>query len=111
MRSILVSSIAALALGLGAAASGPASADTLLIERAQSESIPLPARGMSMAQVEARFGAPSEKRAPVGGQQPQWPPITRWVYPQFSVYFENERVVDAVVNQATPLETGPKPVR
>jgi hypothetical protein len=89
----------------------PARADTLLVERAQAETIPLPDRGLSMSQVEARFGAPSEKRPPVGGQQPQWPPITRWVYPQFSVYFENDKVVDAVVNQASPLEAGPKPVR
>lgn len=111
MRSFVVCGIAVLALGLGPAASLPAHADTLLIERAQSESIPLPARGMTMSQVEARFGAPSEKRAPVGGQQPQWPPITRWVYPQFSVYFENDKVVDAVVKQASPLEAGPKPVR
>lgn len=109
MRSIVVCGIAALAIG--AAVLAPARADTLLIERAQSEPIPLPARGLSMAQVESRFGTPSEKRAPVGGQQPQWPPITRWIYPQFSVYFENDKVVDAVMNQASPLEAGPKPVR
>lgn len=110
MRSIVFTGIAALALG-ALAWTGPVAADTLLVERAQAETVPVPSRGMSMSQVESRFGAPSEKRAPVGGQQPQWPPITRWVYPQFSVYFEHDKVVDAVVNQASPLETGPKPVR
>lgn len=51
-----------------------------------------PARGMSMAQVEARFGAPAERFAAVGQ-----PPITRWVYPGFVVYFEYQTVVHAVV--------------
>lgn len=50
-----------------------------------------PTRGMSMAQVEARFGAPAEKYAAVGQ-----PPITRWVYPAFVVYFEYSHVVHAV---------------
>ena len=54
-----------------------------------------PARGMSMAQVEARFGAPAERFAAVGQ-----PPITRWVYPGFVVYFEYQTVVHAVVVKA-----------
>ncbi len=41
-----------------------------------------------MAQVEARFGAPSSRMDPRGGQKRQWPTINRWVYPQFTVYFE-----------------------
>ncbi len=86
-------------------------ADRLLIERArQAESMPLPQRGQSMGQVEAGFGAPREKRAPVGGDRPQHPPITRWVYEGFSVYFENDRVIDAVLNRASERERGPKPV-
>jgi len=56
--------------------------------RAQAE---LPRRGTSMAQVEARFGAPAERFAPVGQ-----PPITRWVYPAFVVYFEYQHVIHAV---------------
>jgi len=51
----------------------------------------LPTRGMSMAQVESRFGAPAEKFAAVGQ-----PPITRWVYPSFVVYFEYQHVVHTV---------------
>lgn len=51
----------------------------------------LPTRGTSMAQVEARFGVPAEKYAAVGQ-----PPITRWVYPSFVVYFEYSHVVHAV---------------
>lgn len=92
------------------AASGGASADTLLIDRVQQQAgVPMPTRGMSMSDVEARFGAPSQRLDPRGGQKRQWPTIHRWVYPAFTVYFEKSRVIDAVANQAAPTETGPKP--
>ena len=89
---------------------GAASADTLLVDRAQHKAhVALPERGLSTAQVQARFGAPSERLDPRGGQKSQWPTINRWVYPQFTVYFERDRVVNAVLNQAAPNEVGPKP--
>lgn len=85
-------------------------ADVLLIERVGARSdIALPARGSLMNQVEAQFGAPQRRHPPVGGGLPQQPPITRWDYPEFSVYFENNHVVNAVVIQALPNEQGPKP--
>jgi hypothetical protein len=55
----------------------------------------MPTRGLSMAQVEARFGAPSERFAAVGQ-----PPITRWLYPSFVVYFEYQHVVHTVASRA-----------
>ena len=86
--------------------------DTLLIERVAEEPANLPTRGMSMAQVEARFGAPSERLDPRGGQKSQWPTINRWTYPGFTVYFERSRVIDAVANKADATEIGPKaPIR
>ena len=92
------------------ATTGSASADTLLIDRVQQEAgTPMPTRGMTMSQVEARFGAPAERLDPRGGQKRQWPTINRWAYPAFTVYFENSRVIDTVANQATAEETGPKP--
>jgi len=91
------------------ACAGAASADTLLIDRTQRERGQMPTRGMSMADVEARFGAPRERLDPRGGQKRQWPTINRWVYPAFVVYFEKNKVIDAVANQASPGETGPKP--
>jgi len=51
-----------------------------------------PSRGASMAQVEARFGAPIRKYAAVGD-----PPITRWDYPGFSVFFEHNLALHAVI--------------
>jgi len=89
---------------------GAASAETLLVERVQQENqMQLPSRGMSMDQVQARFGAPNERLDPRGGQKRQWPTINRWVYPGFTVYFEKNHVVDAVANKAAPGEVGPKP--
>ena len=46
---------------------------------------------------------------PRGGQKSQWPTINRWVYPAFTVYFENTRVIDVVANKADASEIGPKP--
>ncbi len=88
-----------------------AQADTLLIQRAQmAQSMPHPARGMSMAAVEKKFGAPAQKLEPRGGQKPQWPVIDRWEYAQFTVYFAHGHVVDVVLNHASPEEIGPAPV-
>jgi len=89
----------------------PAHADTLLIKRAQmSQPMARPMRGMGMAAVEQRFGAPTQKLEPSGGQKPQWPVIDRWYYPNYTVYFSRGRVVDIVLNHATPEEIGPAPV-
>lgn len=54
-----------------------------------------PSRGTSMAQVERQFGAPAERFAAVGQ-----PPITRWVYPDFVVFFEYSHVIHAVATTA-----------
>jgi hypothetical protein len=89
---------------------GTASAETLLIDRVQQENkAALPTRGMTMAQVEARFGAPADRLDPRGGQKRQWPTINRWSYPAFTVYFEKNKVIDAVANKADETEIGPKP--
>jgi hypothetical protein len=92
------------------ALAGTAAAETLLIERVQQENqAALPTRGMTMAQVEARFGTPADRLDPRGGQKRQWPTIHRWSYPAFTVYFEHGRVIDAVANKADAAEIGPKP--
>jgi len=90
----------------------PAAADTLLIQRTQvASTAKLPKRGASMAAVEASFGAPARKHAAVGGGGASTPPITRWDYPAFSVYFENSHVVNAVLSKASELEIGPAPAQ
>jgi hypothetical protein len=88
---------------------GVVDGDTLLIERIAEKPANLPTRGMGMAQVEARFGAPTERLDPRGGQRQQWPAINRWVYPNFTVYFERSKVIDVVMTKASADEIGPKP--
>jgi hypothetical protein len=56
-----------------------------------------PDRGSSMATVQSRYGEPTTRHAAVGN-----PPITRWDYPQFAVYFENDRVLHAVLVRNAP---------
>jgi hypothetical protein len=51
-----------------------------------------PDRGSSMATVQSRYGEPTNRPSAVGD-----PPITRWDYPQFAVYFEHDRVLHAVL--------------
>lgn len=107
MNRLLLSAVAA-ALLTGFL---PAYADTLLVERAQmSQSLAHPMRGMSMAKVEQRFGAPAQKLEPRGGQKHQWPVIDRWSYADYTVYFAHGHVVDIVLNHATPEEIGPAPM-
>ena len=92
-----------------ASLSGMASAgDTLLIERSKDVPANAHTHGMSIAQVQSKFGAPAYKLEPRGGQKRAWPTITRWVYPSYTVYFAHDRVIDVVVNQASADEIGPK---
>ncbi|HSH83575.1 MAG TPA: hypothetical protein VK979_00225 [Guyparkeria sp.] len=46
--------------------------------------------GLTQAQVIARFGEPEKRHAPVPAHgKPPTPPISRWDYSDFSIYFEN----------------------
>jgi hypothetical protein len=54
-------------------------------------SIDMPVRGMHMKQVEQTYGKPLGISPPVGD-----PPITRWDYPGFAVYFEYSYVIQSV---------------
>ena len=71
--------------------------EVLLIDAVKAEqksSIPRPQNGESMTEVEQRFGQPQTKRGPVGE-----PPITRWDYEDFSVYFEHDKVLTTVLKR------------
>lgn len=69
-------------------------ADTLVIQAVdQATGIARPDRGQSMASVETQFGKPESIVSAVGQ-----PPITRWVYAGFTVYFEGDTVIRAVAN-------------
>ena len=102
-----------LALTAGLLLQAPAQAETLLVDRVQSETQAMPGRGQSMSQVESTFGAPRVKHAAISGPNNRRanPPITRWDYAGYTVYFEYNHVVDAVANKSNPSEIGPKPVQ
>ena len=51
-----------------------------------------PTRGMTQVSVEARYGAPQSTAAAVGD-----PPISKWEYEKFVVFFEYDRVIHAVL--------------
>jgi hypothetical protein len=75
------------------------SADVLLLDTIKqahepSPTVQHPTRGMSMSQVRQQFGEPKQEFPWVGE-----PPITRWAYDQFTVYFEHELVIETVVHR------------
>jgi len=56
-----------------------------------------PSRGMTMDQVSDLFGRPKQKIAAVGD-----PPISRWIYSEFTVNFESEFVIHSVTTRNNP---------
>jgi len=65
-----------------------------------------------MSQVRAQFGAPEKTLPPdpATAQGPLKPPIVRWIYPDFDVYFERGYVIHTVLThprQAPPPITTP----
>ena len=96
----------ALVVAAPGAAVNTAAAETLLINAIATEpanapgALPRPTKGMSKAHVKGRFGAPAREYPPIGtpGSRHQ-PPITRWAYPQFTVYFENQHVINTVIHR------------
>lgn len=60
-------------------------------------------RGLSMAQVAKKFGQPSKKLPPEPAHGTKYqPPITRWVYPGFTVYFEYDHAIHLVKHHQRP---------
>jgi hypothetical protein len=103
------------ALLCGCAAAGSALADTVVVNdqvQVRESQLERPKRGLTMDEVEKHFGAPLTRHPAVGGGSPHTPPITRWDYSGFSVFFEGDRVIHSVVTgDATPAApaAGPAP--
>ena len=93
-RNLMVAAV--LATGLPALCGlQPVRAETIAVENGiavKESDIATPGRGMTMEQVSTKFGAPVSKTPAVGK-----PPISRWEYPGFVVYFENDHVIHSVV--------------
>lgn len=91
LKNQLAIALAASILGF----SGVSLSDTVVgvSQQTQSkQSLLRPSKGMSKAQVAQRFGKPLREESAVGK-----PPISVWVYPDYSVYFEYDHVIHAVL--------------
>jgi hypothetical protein len=78
---------------------GPAQAETIATGdqvMVRESDVARPHRGMTMQAVEKKFGAPAARHEAVGE-----PPISRWDYHGYTVFFEKDRVIHAVVDPAT----------
>ena len=93
-RNLLVAAVLATGFaGFGVA--GSVWAETIATDTGiavKESDVVTPTRGMTMDQVAAKFGAPVAKVPAVGK-----PPISRWEYPGFVVYFEHEHVIHSVI--------------
>jgi outer membrane protein assembly factor BamE (lipoprotein component of BamABCDE complex) len=73
--------------------------DVLLLDKISNspvnseEGVPRPTGGMTMDQVRNRFGEPAVAHPWIGD-----PPITRWDYPEYSVFFEYQHVLTSVLH-------------
>ncbi|HXS73580.1 MAG TPA: hypothetical protein VN725_06000 [Rhodanobacteraceae bacterium] len=80
-----------------------AHAESVRMKVRQEQGMNLPHRGMTMAQVEREYGAPARKLDTRGGDSPRHPPIHRWEYANYIVYFERNHVIHSVI---TTPDTG-----
>ncbi len=84
--------------------SAPVAAETLSMHKAnvRFQTIGYPVRGESSSKVLKQYGEPKFRHAPVGGGSRKTPPITRWDYEGFSVFFDAGTVIDTVVKNQPP---------
>jgi len=84
----------------GLAPAGSIWADVLLIEEVrQAGKMELPLNGTRTSEVRARFGDPVSTHPAVGD-----PPITRWDYGSWSVYFEHDLVLFTVLHKGQLID-------
>lgn len=98
IKRILLVSVTLLVAGFTAFTQPLVRADTLNMPEFGSQppnndqGVSRPVRGLTMDDVRAKFGEPREVNGPVGN-----PPITRWIYKDFTVVFESNYVIDSFV--------------
>lgn len=80
----------------------PAHAESLRMKVQQEHHYNMPARGMTMAQVKREYGAPLKVLATRGGSSKHQPPIHRWEYSKYIVYFEYSHVIHSVLRTPGP---------
>ena len=84
-------------------------ADVLLLEGIEKEPVNSqdgvlrPTQGMSAQKVKETWGIPKSVTEPVGN-----PPIQRWEYEKFYVFFEKEHVINSVFKKPNELSANDK---
>ncbi len=76
----------------------PAHAESLRMKVQKEQRMNLPKRGMSMADVKRAYGAPLKVLPTRGGSSKHQPPIHRWEYANYIVYFEYKHVIHSVLS-------------
>lgn len=66
-----------------------------VMEQSKKSDVKIPKRGVSKSYVEQRFGTPNNVEGPVGD-----PPISKWVYNGYTVYFEYDHVIHSVIHHS-----------
>jgi hypothetical protein len=74
-----------------------AHAESLRMKVKQEQHYNMPTRGMTMAEVKHEFGAPLKVLPTRGGSSRYQPPIHRWEYAKYIVYFEYKHVIHSVL--------------
>ena len=99
---------AAMSTAAPTASEAPATSTSTAAPASELTGPSMPVRGMSMANVEHIFGAPLQKlpAVPDPGSKLH-PPITRWIYPTYVVYFEYNYVVHTVLKAHPFAESKP----
>lgn len=94
---------------LSIVANTPAYCDILLLEGIDKEppntldGLPRPKTGMTAKHVLDVFGKPDNLTKPIGK-----PPISRWEYANFFVFFESDHVINTVMKKSNELQNNPE---
>jgi len=91
MAKLAATILIALSLGLSAVGDAQNLDTSAGVRSSTFDQAGKPTRGMTQESVEATFGSPQNARAAIGD-----PPITRWEYADFVVFFEYDKVIHAV---------------
>ena len=94
-RNLVVAAVLTTGVAGLTAFANPSRAEVVAVDSGiavKESDVATPSRGMTMNQVSTKFGTPTNKVPAVGH-----PPISRWEYPGFVVYFENDHVIHSVV--------------
>jgi len=99
MKSIVLTATFATLLGLViptgvSAAEQNGKLHTTAVTTQGDDSITRPRNSQTMETVIAEFGEPDAKQDAIGD-----PPITRWEYAKYYVFFENDRVIHTVLKK------------